>query len=169
MQRRCILVNCEKVEKKNINLIDLKLCNFDWSEHILKFWGNYERARPFTMLGLEYPRNDFQGETARINYYQDIYSLFRMFGISDPMDRINAFENREFNLAKDSSLDQMLKLFIEGLDNRNSIKNSTLSRFITSRVAQDEIERPSAKEIRDAMYRLGYVEKWSDTDLRWIK
>ena len=83
--------------------------------------------------------------------------------------RKNEFENREVMSTQDSGLDQLLALFLNQLKNPDEISQRTLQRYIQSRVQAEECERPTGKEIKEAMHSLGYSEKWDEKGSSWVK
>ena len=169
IQRRCLFVQCEKSEDESIaHLMDLTLCDFDWSARFRSYW-NSNNLKDFKDLWKAYPREEFRGEKNRINYYKDIHSVLLMNGYDKPIELINEFENREIMSTQDSGLDQLLALFLNQLKNPDEISQRTLQRYIQSRVQAEECERPTGREIKEAMHSLGYSEKWDKKGSSWVK
>ncbi len=169
VQRRCLLIQCEKSEDELVaHLIDLTLVDFDWSGHLNSYW-NRDNLVEFKNLWKAYPKEEFKGEKNRINYYKDIHSVLLMNGYDKPIELINEFENRKVMFTQNSSLFQMLELFIKQLKFPDSISNRILQQYIVSRIKSDDIERPSGSDIKEAMHFLGYSEFWDQTGSSWVK
>ncbi|MDJ1185826.1 hypothetical protein [Roseofilum casamattae] len=168
-KRRCLVLRTERSEDTGVlDLIDLTALDYDWTEHLFNYWDR-EKLVEFRARMREFPRSKFEGGKNRYPYFKGVYSIMRMHGFDDPIDVINEFENLDINKGQDSGLQQIIELFLGQLGQPREVSTPLLMKYIRSRVRQEEVDMPSAKEVAVVMVSLGYTEKWDKGGSSWVK